>query len=312
MEKKKKKIEDISARQVTFSKRRQGLVKKAHELSVLCEAQVAVMVFSPTGRYHQYSSTSNINDILNKFALHLESEEGQPTRTSSQEKNKNPTSTSSNNGARNKINFLRELKTQVLQQLTIEELDQLEMKLERIFRYVTTKKEANTTGVCTAQSKESRCPTQDTLIGGVGLGVAIGVVVRNWKGDFMAALARFYPDLVDIDTASWMAAKCAVEFAVDYCFKHIMLEGDVPNTIRGLQDNYKDKSPASTIIKQEVKDCMTQLDSCLFSHVQASGNEAAHKVAQHARNVGEELVWLMEEPDFLADILLSDVVHTNN
>ncbi|XP_051149771.1 MADS-box transcription factor 23-like isoform X3 [Andrographis paniculata] len=155
MEKKKKKIEDISARQVTFSKRRQGLVKKAHELSVLCEAQVAVMVFSPTGRYHQYSSTSNINDILNKFALHLESEEGQPTRTSSQEKNKNPTSTSSNNGARNKINFLRELKTQVLQQLTIEELDQLEMKLERIFRYVTTKKEANTTGVCTAQSKES-------------------------------------------------------------------------------------------------------------------------------------------------------------
>ncbi|XP_051149772.1 MADS-box protein AGL24-like isoform X4 [Andrographis paniculata] len=165
MEKKKKKIEDISARQVTFSKRRQGLVKKAHELSVLCEAQVAVMVFSPTGRYHQYSSTSNINDILNKFALHLESEEGQPTRTSSQEKNKNPTSTSSNNGARNKINFLRELKTQVLQQLTIEELDQLEMKLERIFRYVTTKKEANTTGVCTAQSKESRCPTQDTLIG---------------------------------------------------------------------------------------------------------------------------------------------------
>ncbi|PIN23337.1 hypothetical protein CDL12_03922 [Handroanthus impetiginosus] len=52
-----RKIDDIAARQVTFSKRRQGLVKKAHELSILCDVEVAVIIFSPAGRLYQYSST---------------------------------------------------------------------------------------------------------------------------------------------------------------------------------------------------------------------------------------------------------------
>ncbi|XP_034922597.1 agamous-like MADS-box protein AGL62 [Populus alba] len=42
-----KQIEEKSNLQVTFSKRRGGLVKKASELSLLCGAQVAVLAFSP-------------------------------------------------------------------------------------------------------------------------------------------------------------------------------------------------------------------------------------------------------------------------
>ncbi|KAL8150494.1 hypothetical protein V2J09_020302 [Rumex salicifolius] len=38
-----KRIEKDSSRQVTFSKRRNGLLKKAFELSVLCDAEVALM-----------------------------------------------------------------------------------------------------------------------------------------------------------------------------------------------------------------------------------------------------------------------------
>ncbi|KAK3132259.1 hypothetical protein QOZ80_6AG0518560 [Eleusine coracana subsp. coracana] len=53
-----KKIENMSSRQVTFSKRRTGLFKKAKELAVLCEAQVGVLVFSSTGRLYDFSSTS--------------------------------------------------------------------------------------------------------------------------------------------------------------------------------------------------------------------------------------------------------------
>ncbi|XP_063948307.1 MADS-box protein AGL71 [Daucus carota subsp. sativus] len=46
-----KKIENVTSRQITFSKRRRGLVKKAHELSVLCDVDVALIIFSPTGRF---------------------------------------------------------------------------------------------------------------------------------------------------------------------------------------------------------------------------------------------------------------------
>lgn len=52
-----KKIENLSSRQVTFSKRRNGLMKKARELSVLCDAEVAVIVFSSSGKLYEYSST---------------------------------------------------------------------------------------------------------------------------------------------------------------------------------------------------------------------------------------------------------------
>ncbi|KAK4410759.1 Agamous-like MADS-box protein MADS1 [Sesamum angolense] len=51
-----KRIENPTNRQVTFSKRRSGLLKKAFELSVLCDAEVALLVFSPSGKSYQFSS----------------------------------------------------------------------------------------------------------------------------------------------------------------------------------------------------------------------------------------------------------------
>nr|CAL36573.1 deficiens H7 homologue [Misopates orontium] len=51
-----KRIENPTNRQVTFSKRRNGLLKKAFELSVLCDAEVAVLIFSPSGKAYQYAS----------------------------------------------------------------------------------------------------------------------------------------------------------------------------------------------------------------------------------------------------------------
>ncbi|RYR50029.1 hypothetical protein Ahy_A07g036574 isoform C [Arachis hypogaea] len=52
-----KKIDNITARQVTFSKRRRGIFKKAQELSVLCDAEVALIIFSATGRLFEYASS---------------------------------------------------------------------------------------------------------------------------------------------------------------------------------------------------------------------------------------------------------------
>ncbi|XP_021971944.1 serum response factor [Helianthus annuus] len=52
-----KKIENVSTRQVTFSKRRARLLKKAHELFVLCDAEVGIIVFSNTGRLYEFSSS---------------------------------------------------------------------------------------------------------------------------------------------------------------------------------------------------------------------------------------------------------------
>ncbi|XP_066366338.1 MADS-box transcription factor 4-like isoform X2 [Miscanthus floridulus] len=51
-----KRIENSTNRQVTFSKRRAGLVKKAREIGVLCDAEVGVVIFSSGGKLHDYCS----------------------------------------------------------------------------------------------------------------------------------------------------------------------------------------------------------------------------------------------------------------
>ncbi|KAF9663865.1 hypothetical protein SADUNF_Sadunf17G0096500 [Salix dunnii] len=53
-----KRIENKINRQVTFAKRRNGLLKKAYELSVLCDAEVALIIFSNRGKLYEFCSTS--------------------------------------------------------------------------------------------------------------------------------------------------------------------------------------------------------------------------------------------------------------
>jgi hypothetical protein len=49
-----KKVKDPNVRQVTFSKRRSGLFNKANELSILCGAEVAIVVFSPGNKPYSF------------------------------------------------------------------------------------------------------------------------------------------------------------------------------------------------------------------------------------------------------------------
>ncbi|XP_030934135.1 agamous-like MADS-box protein AGL11 isoform X1 [Quercus lobata] len=58
-----KRIEDNTKRQVSFCKRRNGLLKKACELSVLCDAEVALLIFSSRGRLYEYANNSTKSTI---------------------------------------------------------------------------------------------------------------------------------------------------------------------------------------------------------------------------------------------------------
>ncbi|PPS03818.1 hypothetical protein GOBAR_AA16855 [Gossypium barbadense] len=58
-----KRIENKINRQVTFAKRRNGLLKKAYELSVLCDAEVALIIFSNRGKLYEFCSSSMIKTL---------------------------------------------------------------------------------------------------------------------------------------------------------------------------------------------------------------------------------------------------------
>ncbi|CAM6017342.1 unnamed protein product [Sphagnum balticum] len=55
-----KKIKNPTSKQVTFSKRRGGLLKKAHELAVLCDAEVALIIFSRTRKMFEFTSSGSL------------------------------------------------------------------------------------------------------------------------------------------------------------------------------------------------------------------------------------------------------------
>ncbi|KAH7567666.1 hypothetical protein JRO89_XS07G0116600 [Xanthoceras sorbifolium] len=116
-----KKIDNVTARQVTFSKRRRGLFKKAGELSVLCDAEVALIIFSTTGKLFEYSNSrynlhsSNLGK-LDHPSLELQLENSNHVRLSKE--------------VADKSHQLRQMRGEDLQGLNIEELQQLEKMLE--------------------------------------------------------------------------------------------------------------------------------------------------------------------------------------
>ncbi|XP_010446607.1 PREDICTED: agamous-like MADS-box protein AGL21 isoform X1 [Camelina sativa] len=64
-------IDDSTSRQVTFSKRRKGLIKKAKELAILCDAEVGLIIFSSTGKLYDFASSSmkSVIDRYNKSKI---------------------------------------------------------------------------------------------------------------------------------------------------------------------------------------------------------------------------------------------------
>ncbi|XP_051126365.1 MADS-box transcription factor 23-like isoform X2 [Andrographis paniculata] len=61
-----RRIDNSTSRQVTFSKRRNGLLKKAKELGILCDAEVGVIIFSSTSKLYEFSNTS-MKSIIERY-----------------------------------------------------------------------------------------------------------------------------------------------------------------------------------------------------------------------------------------------------
>ncbi|KAG8650409.1 hypothetical protein MANES_07G038600v8 [Manihot esculenta] len=133
-----KKIDNNTARQVTFSKRRRGLFKKAYELSTLCDVEIALMVFSATGKLFEYASSS-MNQVIERRNLHPKNV-GKLDQTSLELQLKNGNIAALSKEIEERIRQLRQMRGEELHGLNIEELQQLENLLERSLKRVSETK----------------------------------------------------------------------------------------------------------------------------------------------------------------------------
>ncbi|KAI4314413.1 hypothetical protein L6164_027325 [Bauhinia variegata] len=124
-----KKIDNATARQVTFSKRRRGLFKKAEELAVLCDADVALIIFSTNGKVFDYASSS-MKEILERHHLHSKNLANleQPSLELQLVENSNRSRLSKE--VAEMSHRLRQMRGEDLRGLNIEDLQQLEKTLE--------------------------------------------------------------------------------------------------------------------------------------------------------------------------------------
>ncbi len=60
------KIKDERSRAVTFQKRKVGIMKKAMELSILCDCEIALVIYAPGDKCITFSTDGNFDDMVQK------------------------------------------------------------------------------------------------------------------------------------------------------------------------------------------------------------------------------------------------------
>ncbi|CAK9152021.1 unnamed protein product [Ilex paraguariensis] len=133
-----KRIENNTSRQVTFSKRRTGLIKKTHELSVLCDAQIGLIIFSNKGKLFEYCSHPlSMGHIIERY---LKTTGTSIPQSDNREQMYHELSRVKNETLNLQLSIQR-YKGDDLSSARLEELDELEQQLEHSVNKVRARKE---------------------------------------------------------------------------------------------------------------------------------------------------------------------------
>ncbi|KAJ4962054.1 hypothetical protein NE237_021964 [Protea cynaroides] len=160
-----RRIDNKISRQVTFSKRRAGLLKKAHEISVLCDAEVALIVFNAKGKLFEYSTDSCMERILERYEQYSYAE--RQLMASDPESQGNWTLEYAK--LKSRIEILqknqRHYVGQDLETLSIKELQNLEQQLDIALKHIRIRKsQLMYDSISELQKKERALQEQNTQL----------------------------------------------------------------------------------------------------------------------------------------------------
>ncbi|KAF5738392.1 serine carboxypeptidase-like 40-like [Tripterygium wilfordii] len=172
-----KRIENPTSRLVTFSKRRSGLLKKAQELSILCDAEVAVIIFSNTGKLFEFSS-SGMNKTISRYNKNLDSSEAAVVEYKTEKQDLKEVDVLKDEIAKLQVKQSR-LLGKDLTGLSLKELQHIEQQLTEGLLSVKEKKEQ----LLMEQIEQSRVQEQRAMLENEALHRQIGNAVINDEAD---------------------------------------------------------------------------------------------------------------------------------
>ncbi|KAF2313700.1 hypothetical protein GH714_012791 [Hevea brasiliensis] len=190
-----KRIENKISRQVTFSKRRTGLLKKAHEISVLCDAEVALIVFSTKGKLFEYSTDSSMERILERYER-CSFTERQVANDSEQQGNWSLECPK----LMARIEILERSLREDLDPMSLRELQHLEQQIDNGLKRVRARKnQLYNQSISELQKKERALHEQNNMLSKSASGT---LQTREFMNEDEEAIAQIQPNTIQIPP--WM------------------------------------------------------------------------------------------------------------
>jgi ribonuclease HI len=135
---------------------------------------------------------------------------------------------------------------------------------------------------------------------------AVGAVIRDHNGGFLAASSSFISDLSSAEAAEALAMREGLALAHRLGFNKVIMESDSVECVEACTGNEAWWGESSAIFADCV-DIRSFIDDVSFKHCPREANEAAHEVARVCFDSKISCNWIDNPPSFLVEKLINDV-----
>ena len=122
-----------------------------------------------------------------------------------------------------------------------------------------------------------------------------GAVVRNDKGEVMAAMLAKGPPVFCSEEAEFLACRKAIEFATDVGFSESNFEGDNSSVMQAISSPNEDESLMGNVVG-DIQQMLRGLHWVNVEFTRRGGNKVAHVLAQYAKNIIDDMHWKEDLP----------------
>ena len=133
-----------------------------------------------------------------------------------------------------------------------------------------------------------------------------GAIIRNDKGEVMAAMTTNGSKVSTSDEVELFACQRAIEFAVDVGFSRLIIEGDSSNVIQAISSPLENFSLFGNVVN-DIRHLIWGLQWTIVCCIRREANKVALALAQYARNtLDEDLYWMEDSPPPALEALYHD------
>ena len=130
-------------------------------------------------------------------------------------------------------------------------------------------------------------------------------VIRNDKGELMAAMLAKGPSVFCNEEAELLACRKAIEFATDAGFSEFIVEGDNSTVMQAISSLNDDESLMGNVVG-DIQQMLRGLHWVNVEFARRGGNKVAHKLAQYSKSIIDDMYWMEYLPPFTREALYHD------